>query len=576
MATSGIVNRLARTDPASLSTARFGAAWSGATLDVDRQFAIVRKWLPLLVVSVVLAGGVAYLLANIQPRVYEAKATIIVGQSLTGVNPDYNQLLVSQRLSATYATIATTEPILTKVIQKLGLPITLKRLQPDVVASASQDTAVLSITARSGDPNTAAAIANAVATELIAASPAVEGQTTVLRSIDDDIAAIREDIKATRAQIDSLGATIDRKPAQETLFQTYQDRLVSLRSTYATLLAFSSNNGANILTVIQPAIPPDAAVGPRPLLSALLAAMIVFLVVSAIAFIAEYLDDAVKDPEQVDEVLGLPTLGAVERMPGGEDRQAMYRLAALLYPRSWVAETYRILRTNLEFASVDKRMRTVLVASAVPSEGKTVTAANLAVVMAQSGRHVLLIDADLRKPGVHQIFNLPDSHGLTDLLRSPALEPAALIHRTEQEHLEVLIAGPVPPNPAEILGSQRMKALVATLAENYDLLIFDSPPLEVFTDAAVLSSYLDGTILVVEARRGRRVKLRNAREALAKANANVMGVVINGLAPKAHADYGRYYSSAGGTESGAKPVPGVGVGSLVAGRDAPPPNVKSR
>ena len=254
----------------------------------------------------------------------------------------------------------------------------------------------------------------------------------------------------------------------------------------------------------------------------------------------------------------------------------MYRLAALLYPRSWVAETYRILRTNLEFASVDKRMRTVLVASAVPSEGKTVTAANLAVVMAQSGRHVLLIDADLRKPGLHQIFNLPDSHGLTDLLRSPALEPVAVIHETEQEHLEVLLAGPVPPNPAEILGSQRMKALVATLAENYDLLIFDSPPLEVFTDAAVLSSYLDGTILVVEARRGRRVKLRNAREALAKANANVMGVVINGLAPKAHSDYGRYYTLAGGPEGRAKSALGVGVGSTVAGRDAPPPNIKSR
>jgi non-specific protein-tyrosine kinase len=258
------------------------------------------------------------------------------------------------------------------------------------------------------------------------------------------------------------------------------------------MLAFTSNEGANLLTVVQPALTPNAAVGPRPLFDAAIAATIALLLIAALVFVLEFFDDAVRDPEQVATTLGLPTLGAVEQMPGGRGRRSLYRLAALLYPRSPTAESFRTLRANLEFAAIDRPLRSLLVTSAVPREGKTVTAANLALVVAQAGRQVLLLDADFRKPGIHEIFDLPNDTGLTDLIRAPQANPTAFVQTTEQPNLHILTTGPLPPNPTELIASQRTRTVIESLVNDYDLVILDSPPVELFADAPVLSSITEG------------------------------------------------------------------------------------
>jgi capsular exopolysaccharide synthesis family protein len=189
-----------------------------------------------------------------------------------------------------------------------------------------------------------------------------------------------------------------------------------------------------------------------------------------------------------------------------------------------------------------------MVTSSLSGEGKTITAANLAVVFAQSGRRVLLVDADLRKPGVHLVFDLPNAHGLTTLLRSDGVSLDAIAQATEQDGLRVLTTGPLPPNPAELLGSQRMPAILERLKAGGDLLIFDSPSLEGVTDSAILSSFLDGTIFVIEARRGRRRAIGQGRETLARAGANVLGVVLNRIPSRTHSDSAQFY----GSEEGAK------------------------
>jgi non-specific protein-tyrosine kinase len=515
----------------------------------------------LLIVSVAVSGAGAYLLSSLQPRTYQAEATLIVGQSLSAVNPDFNALLVSQRLSATYATIATTRPVLQKVIQRLGLDETPEELAARVSAASDPDSALLSIEALDRDASRAATIANTLAEELIAATPSVAGDSTeITQSIDEDLAAIQKDIVDTQAEIAGLSDLETRTIAQDARLDTLRGRVISLRSTYATLLSFSPGTASNLMTIIQPAFADETPVAPRPLLTALLAAVVAFMITSAAVFVVEYLDDAIKTPDQVEEVLGLPTLGAIERMGGDAERPAMYRLATLLYPRSGAAESFRTLRTNIEFAAVDKPIHKLLVTSALPSEGKTVTGANMAVAFAQGGRRVLLVDADLRKPGVHEIFSLANDEGLTDLLRRDDVRLGSLVRTTEQKNLDVLTAGPHPPNPAELLASQRMKSLLPTLVEGYDLVIFDSPPLDVFSDAALLGSFLDGTVLVVESRRGRRGRIQDAREALGKANANVLGVVLNGLPAKAPAEYGRYYGTSPDVSGDAR-LAGAGPGS---------------
>lgn len=524
-------------------------------MQVRQQLQIVLARLPLLIGSVMLAAVGTFFFSGLQAKEYEASATLVVGQSLSAANPDYNQLLVSQRLSSTYATVATTRPVLARVIERLNLDETPEHLALRVSASAATDGALLTIGARDGIAARAALIANAVAEELIAATPSVQGgQTDVTLSIEKDLAAIQKDIADTQAEIDILTALDARTAAQENRLDTLRGRIISLRSSYVTLLAFSPGTASNLMTIIQPAVVNETPVAPRPLLNALLAAVVAFMVVSAAVFVVEYLDDAIKDPDEVEAILGLPTLGTIERMAGGKERLPIYRLATLLYPRSGAAEAYRALRTNVEFAAVDEPIRRLLITSALPAEGKTVTAANLAVAFAQGGRRVLLVDADLRKPGVHEIFAVDNETGLTNLLRQDDVRLSSIVRASEQKNLDILTAGPHPANPAELLGSQRMRALLPVLSENHDLVIFDGPPLAAFIDSAVLSSFLDGTLLVVQSRRGRLAQIRAAREALAKANARLLGVVLNGVPPKAASEYGRYYGANAELAAGPRPA----------------------
>jgi non-specific protein-tyrosine kinase len=531
-------------------------------MDLRHQIAIIRTWIPLLVVSVVLAAGAAFLVSSQLPKVYESKATLIVGQSLSAVNTDYNQLLVSQRLSSTYATVALTRPILDSVIAHLALGTTSGELLKRVRADAPLDNTLLYITAQDGDPERAAAIANELAAQLMKASPAIQGrQVEFQQSIDADLKATQTQIDETQSQIEALTGVTNRTPAQEAQLASLEGRMASLRSTYATLLSFSSSNASNLLSVIDPAVAIEAPVSPKVLLNTLVAGILGLMIAGALMVALIFFDDAIKDPDRVHEVTGLATLGTISRMRGGKERSEMYRLATLLYPQSGIAEAYRTLRTNIEFASVATPARTLLVTSSTPGEGKTVTAANMAIAFAQSGRRVTLVDADLRKPGVHVVFNTPNAHGLTTLLRSDEVSPDAIAQVTEQDLLRVLTTGPLPPNPAELLGSPRMQVVLDRLKAESDLVIFDSPPLAAVTDAAILSSFLDGTVLVIDAERSRRSDVRLARAALDRAGATVLGAVLNRIKVKARADYPEYFGVYGSE---------AGSGPRVRGTEEPP------
>ena len=511
-------------------------------MDLRRQIAVVRRWFPLVAVSVLLAGGAAFAASSLQPKVYEARATLIVGQSLTALGVDYTQILVSQRLTSTYAAVATKRPQIEAVIESLGLDTPVDALQQRVRADAPLDSTLLTISAQDQDAERAAAIANALAQELVAASPAIQGrQVEFQASIDANLAATQAQIEATQARVEALTEVPQRTPEQEAELDTLQGRLASLQATYASLLGFASGSASSLVSVIEPAVAPPTPISPRPLINALVAAIAGLLIAAGVIAVAEYLDDTIKDPEGVQEIAGLSTLGTIPRMKGDRGRGEMYRLATLLYPRSGVAEAYRALRTNIELAAVDAPIRALLVTSSTPGEGKTITASNLAVAFAQAGRRVILVDADLRRPGAHVMFSLPNSHGLTTMLRSTDVGLDDVLHDTEQANLRVLTTGPLPPNPAELLGSQRMGSILERLTAAGDLLIVDSPPLGAVTDAVILSSALDGTLLVIDADRSRRRSVRLGREALARADSNVLGAVLNRVPARADSEYAQYF-----------------------------------
>ncbi len=203
---------------------------------------------------------------------------------------------------------------------------------------------------------------------------------------------------------------------------------------------------------------------------------------------------------------------------------AVAQLVALRDPRSPAAEAYRTLRTNIQFSSLDKPLRTVLATSTSPDEGKSTTIANLAVTIAQGERRVVLVDCDLRRPTLHTLFGLPNDEGLTSLmLQEGGRMP---VQQTEVPGLLVLTSGPLPPRPADILGSKRMEAVIAQLREQADIVLFDTPPVNAVTDAAVLSAKVDGVLLVFRAGATKRDRAREARRLLDKVNANIVGVVL--------------------------------------------------
>jgi capsular exopolysaccharide synthesis family protein len=213
-------------------------------------------------------------------------------------------------------------------------------------------------------------------------------------------------------------------------------------------------------------------------------------------------------------------------------------LITLSDPRSPVSEAYRTLRTNLSFSSLDKPIKTLVVTSPAPDEGKSTTVANLAVTMAQGGRSTILVDCDLRRPTLHSLLGLSSEPGLTNLVLKENESPA--LQNTEVAGLQFLASGPLPPNPADMLGSRRLDEIIATLSDAADLILFDAPPVIAVTDATVLGSKVDGVLLVVSAGKTRRDHAERAKEMLEKANVRIVGAALTN-APK-DSSMGGYYA----------------------------------
>lgn len=211
-------------------------------------------------------------------------------------------------------------------------------------------------------------------------------------------------------------------------------------------------------------------------------------------------------------------------MTSTDRSSAASRLVSLRDPRSPAAEAYRTLRTNIQFSSLDKPLRTLLATSTAPDEGKSTTIANLAVTIAQAERRVILVDCDLRRPTLHTLFDVPNEEGLTSLMLQEGGQIP--LQRTSVSGLSLLTSGPTPPRPADILGSRRMEMVIATLIEQADMVLFDTPPINAVTDAAVLATKVDGVLLVFRAGNTKRDRARDARRLLEKVNANIVGVVL--------------------------------------------------
>jgi len=318
----------------------------------------------------------------------------------------------------------------------------------------------------------------------------------------------------------------------------YQQIHANLLSSYENIRLSRLRSTSNIVSV-EPAVTPTIPVHPKPFTNAVLGAIVGLLLAGGIAFLIEYLDDSIKNPEDVERLLGIPVLGYIAEVASGKSNS----MNIASHPRSPVAEAFRSLRTNLEFAGINQPLHSILVTSAGPGDGKTTISANLASIFAQGGKRVTLIDADLRRPAIHRFFKLDNHVGLTDVFRERlSLENVSHSWNGTGE-VSVITTGSLPPNPTEILASDKMGHLLTFLKGQRDMVIIDSPP-SIVADAQVLAAKVDGVIIVIWPGHTHWEEVRAMLDQLRRAEARVVGVVFNRIPRNRSNYYGgyKYYS----------------------------------
>ena len=290
------------------------------------------------------------------------------------------------------------------------------------------------------------------------------------------------------------------------------------------------------VTVIDEAVAPNEPIRPKRAQNIFFSFVLGAFLGLCLALLQELFDDRINSPEEAERVLRLPSLGQVPLIE--EEGLRMIRDISTFSP---LMESYRSLRTNINFAAVGASLRTLVVTSSVPAEGKSTTVANLAMSMAMEGKRVIIVDADLRRPSQHKLFKIDSSPGLTDiLLGTHRLDQ--VLRNTGVPNVQILPAGTPPPNPAELLGSAEMMKLIDRLKEISDLILFDSPPALAVADSIVLSSRVDGVLLVIAFGETKKANTRKAQELLGRANANILGTVLNRMeSPSSGYYYGKYY-----------------------------------
>lgn len=319
------------------------------------------------------------------------------------------------------------------------------------------------------------------------------------------------------------------------------------RSLYESLLKRVKETGvtegltASNIMVVDPARVPDKPIKPRIALNILLAVISGLTLGLGLAFFFDYLDNTVKSPDEVERYLSIPLLGVVGRFKKAAKNPAGGgELPAFSEPKSNISEGFRSLRTNLLFTSAESKKRALLITSTATSEGKTVVAANLAVAFAQIGEKVLLIDADMRKPRLHVLFNLERSPGLSEVLVGKE-KLSSVINDTEISDLKVITCGAIPPNPAELLASKNMKVLIEEAKVYFDTIIIDSPPVMSVTDPVELATLSDGAVMIIKTASTPRPAIQMAIQQLSDVGARVLGCVLNDVDFRREGSYYSYY-----------------------------------
>ncbi len=518
------------------------------------------KWLIILLTASV-TGGALYLSYR-QTPLYRAEARVLVQALPSGAGTFVPVNLQTQ------SQLVRSEAIAALVKDDLGVDSSPDALLGGLDVNAIPSTEVLVIGYTSTDPKLARDAANSFAASYIEfrSQETIDALFATREAIQKRIDRVKDDFEKLARDIEEA-----RTAGNDTLASTLEAQRSVLSAKIALLqqgleeLRPELISGISAGQFIQDASLPSIPFSPDHRRDGILGFMLGVMVAVSLSFLRERLDDRLRGRVDLQRTLAAPVLAMVPKFSIPKNSRS--RAVVVADPRGAASEAYRTLRTSVQFISAEREMKSLLVTSSLAGEGKTVTAANLALAMAQAGRRVILVSADLRRPAIEPYVGVAPGSGLSEWLMSRTQELWNIVRDPGIPNLRVISSGQVPPNPAELLGSPRLGKLVAQLEDNCDMLVFDSPPVLAVTDSIIIASHVDATLLVVNASSTPRSAVLHARDELRRAGARIIGAALN------------FFDASSGYKPYSGSYYGEGTGNgLPGGRHSPstPPILRSK
>jgi polysaccharide biosynthesis transport protein len=497
-------------------------------LDLHRLLRIARRWWWLVALCIVIAGSVAYVRVDSQVRLYSTSSTVLINPA-GEISSVGNTIQTAGRLTSTYSLWIVSSPVLERVDAELR-EAGVGGLQGQISAAAIGDSLFIRISVTDTDPYRAALTANVAAEQFI---QYVHEQSTLASTeqrdqIETQIEVLEQRIADTEAEIVSLEESPD---ADEEEVETLQDNLLQLQEDLSRLRLSARSLDASIastrnqIVLSSPAWEPSAPFAPQVRRTTLLGTIGGgLLAVGAIALL-EYLDNRVRTREEVQALTSAPVLAMVSTHPVSKSGRG--QLFSLESPRSAATESLRLLRANIEFTAATSPISALAISSPGSGEGKSLITANLGVVMAQAGLKTVIVDADLRRPSQHRIFNVENYRGLTTLLKHPDEDWRETAIPSTVPGLTILPSGPIPPNPSELLLLGRFGEILNEIREAADIVLLDTSPVLAVSDSLIVTSQTNGVLLVCQSGKTRRDRLQQAAASFAQADIRLVGVVMS-------------------------------------------------
>ena len=543
-------------------------------MELLQYWKIARKWWWLILLSTLLfgVGGIFY--AQRQVPIYSTTTALIINPAAPSALLPYSTDYSVQTLASTYTEFMRTRSFAQVVSEQMEGALGIDTILNALAIRYVEGTQIFRITATLTDPALAQQLANTAADVLInqniarqrsqqeqmqnqinsAAAQERERLAELHSVLQQEADYYSERIRNLEGEVTNLESR-PRTDEGDKLILQMKEELINARSARVEVLsslasaqsALTASTGAGAVNmdtalVIDPALLP-AAPQPGQTRQLIILAFLAGIMASAgLAWLLEYIDYTVRSPEELDSHYGIPTQGAIGVMTARNDKQdRSTSLVTMLEPRSPIAEAFRALRTSVRMANAVRPIRSLLITSSGPGEGKTFVITNLAVSLAQEGKRVILVDVDLRRPQVHKVFGMQAEPGFTNWATDPRLTMEQMLKPTAVPNLQILTCGTIPPNPSEMLSSPRAAEIFQTLKENADIVLFDTPPAATVTDAVILASQVDGVLQVVRAGTTRIDLIQRCKVLLERADAHLLGPILNAVQTSDLGYYANYY-----------------------------------